>query len=187
MVIHFITAAVASAYVWMLPLMTGFTKAGSHSISGFIATPGATGAMAVAFAGPFMAMLALEDATVVSPLRKASFWTFVLGFAGFLIFCVDDFETLHYTSVGIFVFAFTVHALYRARETKSSLGWALIVIGVTAFLIMVVIHLLADTIWFWAAECAGFTALLFFTPVELKAAAEDTYSRPHFGILGGGR
>jgi hypothetical protein len=168
------------AYVWTLPALAsaGFARSGAHSISGFIETPGATGAMAVATAGPIALMVMLEatmrDADCCSELklfaRQSSFVMFLLGYGGFLSFNVNSYEMLHYGSVMLFALGFCIHAVQRHKDLGSSLAQAALVVGVIAFVAMIIMaYNDVTSMWFWATECIGFTMLLVFTPIEMHA------------------
>jgi hypothetical protein len=161
------SAVAAIAYVWSMPLLGGLVVKGSTSISAFISTPGATGAMAVAFTGPLLTMLELEKTAPTSFGRSASFAAFLAGFGAFLIFSVVDNEIPHYIAVSVFATGFVVHASYRAFETRSAAGKAILGVGVLAFVALPILVFLDTGIYFWAVECIGFTAMVLFSPTEL--------------------
>jgi hypothetical protein len=173
----YIWTLLAVLYIWLLPLLAGFAVEDAHSISGFIETPGATGAMAVAVAAPFVNMLRFEQTLPTGRSRTLSMALFFAGFGGFLVFNVSDYAFAHYTSVLIFATSFCAHAVLRLRDVKSSAARALLIVGFTAFVTMAVMVAASVTsLAFWATECVGFSALLLFTPVEQRASRETSLS-----------
>ena len=170
---------VGVACPWFLPLLAdyGFARAGATSISGFIETPAATAGMAVATAGPIWLMGILEAdlqaccTNVRSQIvRSLSFATFLIGYAGFLISNVGSYPDAHYAFVAVFSVGFAWHAVLRYSDLRCALAQIVLVVGVVAFIAMIVLTALdVDSLWFWATECIGFTALLTFTPAELYA------------------
>jgi hypothetical protein len=159
--------ALAVAYVWSLPLLAdiGFAKP-AHSISGFIETPGATGALAVVTAAPLYNILQFEH-TAHGTARKLTAAGFFVGFAGFLVFNVSAQPAAHYTFVALFALSFCAHAALRLRDIATVPGAVALVVGIAAFTAMaIMIAAQTSTIAFWATECVGFTALLLFTPLE---------------------
>lgn len=169
------------AYPWLLPALaeTGFAQPGAKSISGFIETPAATGGMAVATAGPIWLMGKLEmylnnlnsDRLSWSQLvfRRLSFYLFLIGFGGFLIFNKTDYKMAHYAFVFIFSIFFFVHAVFRYSDLHSTAAQIVLILGILAFVGMaIMIAADVDTLWFWATECIGFSMLLLFTPIELQ-------------------
>lgn len=134
-------SAIGIAYISCLDVLStvGFTQPGSTSISAYIETPGATGAMAVATAPSLISMREMErylaqrmlylrvgqrDDSALSlamtmTLRTLTFWLFLVCYGGFLICNVSKYEFEHYVFVGLFAVAFLVHAVLRLVDTKA--------------------------------------------------------------------
>lgn len=127
-------------------------------------------------AGPIWLMIELEqklrselDLTKTArTLRAASFATFLIGYAGFLICNVTKYETAHYVFVTTFALGFAVHAYLRYVDLNRGPAKMILVLGVLAFLTMLFMIIFeVNSLAFWGVECVGFTMLLLFTPVEL--------------------
>lgn len=136
-----VLSAIGIAYISCLDVLStvGFTQPGSTSISAYIETPGATGAMAVATAPSLISMREMErylaqrmlylrigqrDDSALSlamtmTLRTLTFWLFLVCYGGFLICNVSKYEFEHYVFVGLFAVAFLVHAVLRLVDTKA--------------------------------------------------------------------
>lgn len=173
------------AYPWILPVLAeiGFAKKGAESISGFIETPAATGGMAVATAGPIWLMYILEQKLTDQNekrlewshrlLRKFSFYVFLIGYGGFLIFNKTDYKNAHYAFVFLFSVFFFIHAVYRYCDIQSLPAQIVLLLGISAFCTMAgMIIIDFGSLWFWATECIGFSMLLLFTPIELYTLRE---------------
>lgn len=108
-------------------------------------------------------------------LRTASFVTFLIGYAGFLICNVTKYETAHYVFVVTFALGFAVHAYLRYVDLYRGPAKAILVVGVVAFVTMLFMIIFeVDSLAFWGVECVGFTMLLLFTPVELYVKRSAT-------------
>jgi len=185
-ILEWVVTLLGIAYPWSLYglSLVGFAAPDKHSISGFISTPGATGAMAVATAGPIWIILNFErrireyrrlalGVTPVFGMRELSLATFLVGYAGFLISNVDKYSNLHYIFVALFIAGFIAHACVRFNDNRSDglsdvAAKVTLVFGTLSFIALFVLVLVdIDTLAFWAIECVGFTMMLLFTPLEL--------------------
>jgi peptidoglycan/LPS O-acetylase OafA/YrhL len=166
----------------------GFSAPDKFSISGFIETPAATGAMAVATAGPVWIILEFErvcgELRPRGATRGVSLGMFLAGYAGFLVCNVDAYPDLHYGFVALFITGFVLHSYLRVcdnRGTSASdvAAKVVIAVGILAFLILgaMLIWEANDSLAFWAIECLGFTMLVLFTPLELIGARRQLTNR----------
>tara|TARA_Y100000389_G_scaffold191790_1_gene218493 strand:+ start:5150 stop:5737 length:588 start_codon:yes stop_codon:yes gene_type:complete len=160
-------------YVWSLPLLSqyGFTQKGSTSISGFIANPPATGAMAAISFMPLTLMWEFQDGVlekdVKSNVRK-KILTFTLStfqfFYGCFLVCTETYVPLilHQSSVTLFGISFIFHSFMIINSVKINIcAKTLLTIGIIAFGCL----LFAEGMWFWAFECIGFSSMLLYTPI----------------------
>lgn len=190
-VLEWLLTLIGISYPWMLYglSLVGFSAPGKFSISGFIETPAATGAMAVATAGPIWIMFEFERVcNQIRPQgkdRSISLGMFLTGYAGFLVCNVSEFETLHYGFVLVFIIGFSMHAVLRLRDNIGVLASdvaakVVILIGVVVFIVLAAMVLAEknDSLAFWAVECIGFTMLMLFTPLELIGARKKLMVLP---------
>lgn len=169
-----ITTGIGILYPWMLPSLAiwGFAERGSDSVSEYIANAHATGAMAVATAGPLYWIVRFQE-TFVSPETPHSRWLwttqrlFLVCYGAFLINTVTWSPFVHFVVVGLFCVVFLLHAVAVVRCVVPS--WSATVclgVGGIAFVSL----LFAPGQWFWAVECVGLSAMMLFTPIELFVA-----------------
>jgi len=160
-------------YVWSLPYLAkiGFAEPGQHSISGFIANPPATGAMAAVSFMPLCLMWEFQDIvisqqqiTVHHPKLYSSLVMYQFFYGSFLT-CTENYapDWLHATTVILFGCAFMFHNLmssyyiYSNKYSSLALG-----IGLSAFISMIWVNGMA----FWAVECIAMTSMILFTPIQ---------------------
>ena len=160
-------------YVWSLPLLSeyGFTQKGSTSISGFIANPPATGAMAAISFMPLTLMWEFQDSVLEKEVKnniRKKILTFTLStfqfFYGSFLVCTETYVPLilHQTTVTLFGLSFIFHSLMIINSVKvNTCTKILLNIGICAFGCL----LFAQGMWFWAFECIGFSSMLLYTPV----------------------
>lgn len=160
-------------YVWSLPLLSeyGFTQKGSTSISGFIANPPATGAMAAISFMPLTLMWEFQDSVlekevknnVIKNMLTFTLSTFQFFYGGFLV-CTETYVPLilHQTTVTLFGLSFIFHSLMIINSVKINIcAKIILIIGIFAFGCL----LFAQGMWFWAFECIGFSSMLLYTPM----------------------
>ncbi len=160
-------------YVWSLPLLSeyGFTQKGSTSISGFIANPPATGAMAAISFMPLTLMWEFQDSVLEKDVKnniRKKILTFTLStfqfFYGSFLVCTETYVPLilHQTTVTLFGLSFIFHSLMIINSVKvNTYTKILLNIGIYAFGCL----LFAQGMWFWAFECIGFSSMLLYTPM----------------------
>ena len=185
----------AATYPWCLPWLAsvGFAstipEGGFASLSAYIDTPSATGALAGVSMVPLMLVVQhsawacrrVESAAVYMALRVSQL-AFAVGYASFLAMPVSVNKFRHFASVVSFVAAFGVHAVVTlAFAAPSRGGLALLVAGVSCTAVLSVLFVLggpAAGFWFWWFECLAFACMVFFTPVEITA-----YQTPHTTVF----
>lgn len=168
-------------YVWSLPLLAtlGFAEKGATSISGFIANPPATGAMAAVSFIPLTLMWEYQDAIietyVLKPIQRnalyASLSTFQLFYGTFLI-CTKNYAPmwLHQTVVALFGTSFAIHGLVTTISMHTS--WA--AVGVLSTGIVASVCLIwVKGMLFWMFECIGMSAMILYTPVLWNTFVES--------------
>ena len=172
-------------YVWSLPLLSeyGFTQKGSTSISGFIANPPATGAMAAISFMPLTLMWEFQDSVLEKEVKnniRKKILTFTLStfqfFYGSFLVCTETYVPLilHQTTVTLFGLSFIFHSLMIINSVKvNTCTKILLNIGICAFGCL----LFAQGMWFWAFECIGFSSMLLYTPVLWY-----TYKQPSLAL-----
>ena len=161
-------------YVWSLPLLAkvGFAQKGQNSLSGFIANPQATGALAMVSFVPIVMMWEYQD--IIINLRKKekniknklnySISMFQLSYGLFLT-CTDGFAPswLHMTTVICFGTSCIIHSILILRYIEfTKISKMLLQLGIFTFLILPFV----PGLYFWAIECVGFSIMMIFTPLE---------------------
>lgn len=175
-------------YVWALPLLArlGFAQRGAVTVSGFIANPPATGAMAAFSFSALVLMWEYQDFIIKACCGDGVGWVydvlsrtlavFQTAYGAFLV-CTVGFvpSWLHTLAVTVFCAAFVVHAgVIVAFVVPSRGGRALLAAGVCSCLALVVFTITRTyTLWFWAAECVGLSAIFLFTPFEWRVIERE--------------
>tara|TARA_B100001057_G_scaffold125505_1_gene124189 strand:+ start:461 stop:1057 length:597 start_codon:yes stop_codon:yes gene_type:complete len=179
-----IVSLLGIVYVWSLPLLAyiNFAEKGGSSISGFIANPPATGAMASISFVPFVLMWEFQDYIIYYSINKDyiknilyySLTLFQFFYSLFLICTVGIVpDWLHTTTVIMFSISFILHSIFILIYIKPSILCTIILlIGILSFVCL----LFVSNMWFWACECIGYSSMLLFTPIEWYI----TYKQNHF-------
>ena len=197
-------------YIWSLPIISklnfsegapkqfGYTK-NAWSVSQYIASPPATGAMALCYFYINVKMILLHekkckaiDSNTATLLRFFRF-LYILFFNIFLIATYTYVPIIHGVVVGIFMIAFILHSISfikLARKYKNItnltsnllIGEIILGVGILSAVIVSlslpnIIKGVAYTQKFWFFECVGLTAMPLFTLVSIltinSAEAKD--------------
>lgn len=172
-------------YVWALPFLAdiGFANKNAspqkiYSISDYISTPPATGAMACISYLPLVLMREYQDyivdqyyGTIFYEKKKwINFWidlTLELFqfFYGMFLICTLHYvpNWLHYMVVTLFGIFMIIHYSMILRYIEPLiLTQCLLIMGSIAYFCLIFVH----GKWFWICECVGFTSMLLFSPIE---------------------
>ena len=197
-IIDYIFFFITIAYVWSIPKLSqlsfyeGDSKKqfgnykGAWSISQYIASPPATGAMAFCYFNTNIKMILLNE-KLIKNIRSSNLATillffrfiYILFFNIFLIVTFTYVPKIHSIVVGIFMIAFILHSisfiiLMRKYKYNKDLDHNLIIgeiilaVGIFSA-IMIGLSLLGilknvvKTQRFWLLECIGLTAMPIFT------------------------
>ena len=168
-------------YVWSLPLLAlcGFSQPKSNSISGFIANPPATGAMAAVSFMPLTLMWEFQDSVIETHLEKnkikktlyKSLSIFQFFYGCFLV-CTETYapEWLHTTTVVLFGSSFAYHGIMSITTIQSNIyANSILFIGILSFISL----LFVKDMWFWTMECVGFSCMLLYTPIQWYTFIEN--------------
>lgn len=158
-------------YVWLLPLLAdiGFAVKGATSISGFIANPPATGAMAFISFLPLVLMWEYQDYIISRDKVHYKICKYSLSlfqfFYGVFLTCTLGYapDWLHTTSVSLFGCFMIIHYLLILMFIEFlRITQILLAIGIISFFGLIFV----DGMWFWAFECISFSCMLSFTVLE---------------------
>ncbi len=172
--VKIILSTVGILYIWSLPILSnlGFASKNGNSISEFISTPQATGAMASISFMPLCLMWEYQDIYIshfkknwpVNNILYKTLTLFQIFYSAFLICCVSYVPSwLHTSVVIVFCLSFLVHAFLICFYIEINLLTKFILFIGTSFFILLPF---ADGMYFWAFECIGFTSMLLFTPID---------------------
>lgn len=189
-----LTAVIPVTYVLALPYLATVDfahprcrpngtdcRATADSVSGYIATPRATGAMAATFFPAFTLAWINALYRQYSAMGIVSLGVFHVAFSAFLVCTVDWVPDVHYLTVLIFCVAACVHfvALGRSQESMYS-PWpvrAVIFTGAAAFGSLGVQSFTSQYLSaelfpnypkvFWAVEVVGLSAFVLYVPMLL--------------------
>jgi hypothetical protein len=168
-----ITSTFGIIYVWCLPLLSyyHFAEPNATSISGFIANPPATGAMAAFSFMPLTLMWEYQDNVLTNYITNKvtenvlfiSLSSYQLFYGCFLV-CTENYVPLwlHQTTVSLFGISFVIHALLIiCTISTSKLANIILGIGILSFISL----LYVDGMWFWACECTAYSSMILYTPI----------------------
>jgi len=161
-------------YLWLLPYLAtkGFAESDATSISGFIANPRATGALAALSFTPLTTMWEYQDVQVIQQcptsgkcILYGTLCSYQFFYGAFLVCTVNYVPNwLHTTTVSLFVTSFGIHSLATMYYTKPSLaGNLILLIGCLACCALPFV----PGLWFWFCESIGYSMLMLFTPMEI--------------------
>jgi hypothetical protein len=189
-----LTAIVPIVYVLALPYLAtqGFAhprcsskgtncRGAADSVSGYIATPRATGAMAAAFFPAFTLAWINALYRQYSTMGIVSLGVFHVAFSAFLVCTVDWVPSWHYLTVLVFCIAACVHFVAMGQSPDSMYSpWpvrAVIFTGAAAFgslgVQSFVSRYLSTELFpnhpkvFWAVEVIGLSAFVLYVPMLL--------------------
>ena len=171
-------------YVWTLPILAelGFAEKNATSISGFIANPPATGAMAALSFAPITLMWLYQHykfnkmnmTKIQHYLLETTLSLYQLFYSMFLI-CTENYvnQYIHITSVILFGLSFIVHGWSMTIYLRSNkLAIVTLSIGSGSFLTLLFVR----GMWFWFFECISYTSMILFTPALMSDEPEAPFN-----------
>lgn len=198
-------------YVWSMPILSshdfatdgcgrvnGVPCALGHTLSNYIETPQATGAMAGAFS-PAVALLWAVFYRSSSRLGRLLLMTSTTGFFLFLSTPVTKYKHLHVLSVWVMTVGFAtfyLHTFLTAGIAPPKLAWLMLAVSITSMVLtLTVVFLQKLTVEYahaeeahgcgllnlckhrgaiWFLECAGLTSFVLILPVLAASVSPKT-------------
>lgn len=175
-----VATALAVLYPWCLPALAavGFAESGATTVSGFIANPQATGAMAAVSFLPLELIVSHQHCVLrCDPqhgwMLNLTQQLFLVSYALFLVCTVTYNKTAHAVVVLALTVSFIAHAwhvwlcVHRTSTMLAVTLWT----GAFSFTVLGVLFLGFDDVGlvFWGFECLGFSAMVLYTPLCLLA------------------
>lgn len=157
-------------YIWSLPILSkiGFASKNESSISGYIATPPATGAMAVLSYLPLTLMSEYVENTCEEKKRYMDFsLTMFKFFYGLFLICTFHYcpYYIHMSIVFLFCFSYSIHAFFTILFLQPNIITSVILlIGTLCFSM---IPIVCNSKYMFFVESIGLTCIFMFTPVDL--------------------
>ena len=157
-------------YVWILPYLSkiGFAEKNATTISGFIANPQATGAMASVSFLPILLINEYQDLYIKEnkDMLNKTLLFFEISYGIFLSFPVTYVSVeIHALSVICFGLSYLIHSyfiLYHIEFNKITK----IILGIGSSCFVLLLALNSNHIIYWFVECICFTCMLLFTPID---------------------